>query len=66
VRTGRSATVGLVAESVDVHATQGVRVVAGDIPGDGGEAGLRLLLEGDGALDVGVTSDDSNYLDERY
>jgi hypothetical protein len=61
VRTSGCATVGVVTKGVDVHATLGVSVVAGDVPANGGEGVLRLLLKGDGALDVRVTTNDSNY-----
>ena len=61
VRAGAGAAVGVVTEGVDVHAALGVGIVAGDVPGDLGLGGLRGLLEGDGALDVGVTTDDSDY-----
>jgi hypothetical protein len=60
VRTGAGAAVGVVTESVNVHAALGVGVVAGDVPGDLGVGGLGGLLEGDGALDVGVTTDNSD------
>jgi len=60
VGPGGGAAVGVVAEGVDVHATLGVGVVAGDIPGDGGGGRLRGLLEGDGAADLRVTTDDGN------
>jgi hypothetical protein len=64
VRTSRGAAVGVVTKCVNVHATLGVRVMAGDVPADSGRGGLRLLLEGDGTLDIGVTTDDGNCLDE--
>lgn len=60
VRASRGAAVGVVTELVDVEATLGAGVVAGDVPGDGGGPAIRTLLEGDGALDVGVTAEDSN------
>jgi hypothetical protein len=60
VRAGAGAAVGVVTKGVDVHATLGVGIVAGDVPGDLGVGGLGGLLEGDGALDVGVTTDDSD------
>jgi hypothetical protein len=60
VRTSTSAAVGVVTESVDVHATLSVGVVAGHVPGHGGVGALGGLLEGDGALDVGVTTDNGN------
>lgn len=58
--TGRGAAVGVVTKGVDVEATLGVGVVAGNVPGDGGGRGLALLLEGDGAGDLGVTTENSN------
>jgi hypothetical protein len=61
VRAGAGAAVGVVTESVDVHAAL---VVARDVPGDLGVGGLGGLLEGDGALDVGVTTDDSDWKEE--
>merc|ERR1712183_829605 len=63
VRTGAGAAVGVVTKGVDVHAALGVGIVAGDVPGDLGVGGLGGLLEGDGALDVGVTTDNSDSLD---
>lgn len=60
VRAGRGAAVGVVTKGVDVHATLGVGIVAADVPGNGGRGRLGLLLEGDGARDLGVTPDDSN------
>ena len=60
VRTGRGAAIGVVAELVDVEATLGIGILASDVPGDGGWRGLGRLLEGDSALDVGVTAEDSN------
>ena len=50
--------ISVVAELVDVHATLGVGVMAADVPRDGGGRTLGVLLEGDGALDVGVTTND--------
>jgi hypothetical protein len=63
VRAGRSAAVGVVTEGVDVEATLGVGVVAGDVPGDGGGRALGLLLEHNGAGDLGVSTEDSDSLD---
>ena len=60
MRAGRGAAVGVVAKGVDVHATLGVGVVAGDVPGDGGRGRLVLLLEDDRARNLGVTPDDSD------
>lgn len=65
MRAGAGAAVGVVAEGVDVHAALGVGVVAGDVPADGRLGGLGGLLEGDGALDVGVTTDDSDCGESR-
>lgn len=61
MRAGRGAAVGVVAKGVDVEATLGVGVIAGDVVGDGGRGTLRGLLEDDGAGDLGVSSEDSNY-----
>lgn len=60
MRAGRSAAVGVVTELVDVHASVGVGIVAGDVVADGGWRGLGGLFEGDGTLDVGVTPEYSN------
>lgn len=57
---GRGAAVGVVTEGVNVEATLGVGVVASDIPGDLGGRRLSVLLEDDGAGDLGVTPEDSN------
>lgn len=62
VGTGGGAAVGVVTELVDVEATLGVGVVAGDVPGDGGGVALSSLLKGDSAGDLGVSTDDSNWL----
>jgi len=61
VRAGRGAAVGVVTKGVDVHATLGVGIVAADVPGNGGRARLGLLLKGDGARDLGVTTNDSDW-----
>lgn len=60
VRAGRGAAVGVVTKGVDVEAPLGAGVVAGDVPGDGGRGRLGLLLKGDGARDLGVTTDDAD------
>lgn len=52
------ASVGVVTESMDVHATLGVGIVSADFISDGGWAALRILLESDGSLDVGVSTED--------
>jgi hypothetical protein len=61
VRSSRCASVGVVTEGVDVHATLGIGVVASDVPCDGGVGVLVGLLEGDGSLDVGVSTEDGDY-----
>jgi len=63
MRTRRSTSVGVVTELVDVHATQGVRVIASDIVGDSGGRVFALLLESDGSSDVRVSADDSDYIE---
>jgi hypothetical protein len=60
MRSSRGAAVGVVTKGVDVETTLSIRVVARDIPSDGGGSRLRLLLEDDGAANLGVTSDNSN------
>lgn len=60
MRAGGGAAVGVVAEGVDVEATLGVGVVAGQVPADGGRVGLGSLLEGNGAGDLRVTSENSD------
>lgn len=58
--SGRSASVGVVAELMDVEATLGIWVLATDIERDAGGGALASLFEGYGALDIGVTSNNSN------
>jgi hypothetical protein len=60
VRTSGGAAVGVVTELVNMESTLSVGVVAGDVPGDGGRGALVSLLEGDGAGDLSVTTEDSN------
>ncbi len=60
MRAGGGAAVGVVTKGVDVEAALGVGVVSGDVVGDGGGSTLGLLLEDDGAGDLGVTTEDSN------
>ena len=60
VRAGRGAAVGVVAKSVNVHATLSVGIVAGDVPADGRLGILGSLLKGDGARDLGVSTEDGN------
>ena len=58
MRSSARAAVGVVTKLVDVHATLSIGVVALDVVGDSGGAGLRGLLEGDGAGDGRVTTKD--------
>lgn len=60
VRAGAGASVGVVSELMDVDATLGIGVVAGDVPGDGSRRGFGGLLEGHLSSDLGVSSDDGN------
>ena len=60
MRAGGGAAVGVVTEGVDVEATLGIGVVAGEVPGDGGRVGLGGLLESNGARDLRVTSENSD------
>jgi len=63
MRARRSASVGIVTKFVDVHATQGVRVIASDIVSDSGGRGFAFLRESDGSSDVGVSADESDYIE---
>jgi hypothetical protein len=63
VRPGRGAAIGIVAKGVDVHATLGIGIVAGDVPGDLGGSGLRILLECHRAGDLGVATDNADCFD---
>lgn len=60
VGSSGGASVGVVTEGVDVHATLGIWVVASDVPCDGSWGRLGGLLESDGSSNLGVTSDGSN------
>ena len=57
---GAGASVGVVAELVDVDAALGGGVAAGNVPSDGSWGGFGGLLEGDGASDFGIAADDGN------
>lgn len=46
---------------MDVEGALSVGIVALDVPGDGGGRRLTGLLEGDGAGDLGVTPENSNW-----
>jgi hypothetical protein len=60
VRASRGAAIGVVTKGVDVHATLGVGIVAGNVPSDSSLGRLVLLLEDDRAGNLGVTTDDSD------
>lgn len=60
VRSSAGAAVGVVSERVNVHATLRVGVVTGNVPFNGRGRCLAVLGEGDGALDVGVTTENGN------
>lgn len=60
MRSSRSAAIGVVAKGVNVETTLSIGVVAGDVPSDGSGSRLRLLLEGDGTANLGVTSENGN------
>lgn len=57
------AAIGVVSELMDVHSALGIGVVAGDVIADGRRRRLVGLFEGDGAFDVGVTSEHGNCVD---
>lgn len=65
VRASGGAAVGVVTELVNVESTLSVGVVAGNVPGDGGRGTLGSLLEGDGAGDLSVTTEDSNWKETK-
>lgn len=55
------ASVGVVAESVDMHPAVGIGVMASQIPADCGRAGLGVLVEVDGARDLRVTAEECHW-----
>lgn len=61
MRAGGGAAVGVVTELVHVEGPLGVGVVALDVPRDGRGRGLVGLLEGHGARDLRVTTQDSDW-----
>ena len=61
MRTSRCASIGVVSELVDMHATLGIGIIASDVVGDCGVLMFGSLLKGDGTLDFRVSSDDSDY-----
>ncbi len=62
VRASARAAVGVVAEGMDMHSALSVGIVAGDVPCDRCWRGFGALLEGDGALDGGVTTENCDCL----
>lgn len=62
MRPSACAAIGVIAVGVNVDAALGVGVIARDVPGDGRLGALGRLLEGDGALDVGVSTEDGDYI----
>lgn len=61
VGTGRGATVGVVTEGVDVETSQGVWLIASDVPRDDSWVGFGGLLESDHATDSLVSSKNGNW-----
>lgn len=61
VRSGGGATIRVITEGVHMHTTLGIRIVTRDVPRDSRRARLVRLLESDGALDVGVSTEDGDY-----
>ena len=60
MRPGTGAAVGVVAELMDVDASFGRGIRPFDIIADGGGAGLGGLLEGDGAANGGVPTENGD------
>jgi hypothetical protein len=58
MRSSRGTAIGIIAELMDVHATVGRGVAAGDVVGDGCGGGFGGLLEGDCSADLGVATED--------
>jgi hypothetical protein len=61
VGSGGSAAVCVVPESVNVYSALSIGIIARDVPAHGRWAGLGGLLKGDGALDVGIATENGNY-----
>ena len=61
MRTSRCATIGVVAELVDMHPSFGIGVVAGNVVGDDRGGVLGALLEGDCPRDFRVSSKDGDW-----
>lgn len=60
MRSSGGASVGVVTKLVDVHSTQGVGIVAGNLEVDNGRRRLVFLSEGDGSAHGGFSTDDSD------
>ena len=65
MRSSAGAPIGVVTELMDMHAPLGGCIVALDVVGNGGGRGLGGLLELNGALDVGVTTEYGYCSEER-
>jgi hypothetical protein len=61
VRTSRSAAIRVITELMNVHASLGVGIVAGDVVRDGCRGGLGGLFECHLPRDLRVSSDDGDY-----
>jgi hypothetical protein len=64
--SSRCASICVVAELVDVHATLGIGIMAGNVPCDGRRGRLVGLLEGDGTGNLRVASNKCNYRSPCY
>ena len=60
MRASGGAAISIIAELMDVHASLGVGVVAGDVVGDCGRGAFVGLLEGHLAGDLGVSSNNGD------
>lgn len=60
MRASAGAAIGVVAKGVNMHAALGIGVVAGDVVGDGGLCVFRGLLKRHRALDIGVSTENSD------
>lgn len=59
---GTGAAIGVVTELMDVEASLSIGVMASKVPADGGGGVFVGLLKGDLARDLGVSSEDGNWL----
>lgn len=60
--SGRSTSVGIIAELVDVPTSFGIRIVAADMISDLRRSRLGDLFKGDSSSDLGVATKDGNCL----